>query len=98
MRLNLSGLEPRVLAGQGDVVHALVLDAGELVEHVVVEVPQHLEGKEGRKEGRRRSAADRALRAATVWKQRNAAQRMGRQEKSAPQKLYNRTRNKQREG
>ena len=49
MRLDLTGLEPRVLAGEGDVVHALVLHAGELVQHIVVKEPQHLDekGREG---------------------------------------------------
>ena len=52
VRLNLPGLEPRVLAGQSDVVHALALDAGELVEHVAVEVPHHLGGEGRGGEGR----------------------------------------------
>lgn len=42
MRLDRYRLEPGVDSGQRDVVHPLVLDAGELVQHFLVEKHHHL--------------------------------------------------------
>lgn len=42
MWLDRYGLEPGVDSGQRDVIQGLVLDAGELVQHFLVESQHHL--------------------------------------------------------